>query len=75
MAGTKASGSPVASAVPRDDVARIGIGGAVQGVVSRGEQRVGAAALPPLGQQCGGQVGVAERQRPVRGDQPLPCRT
>ena len=61
--------STVASAVPGDDVAHIGIGGAVQGVVSHGEQRVGAASLPSLGQQRGGQVGVAERQRPVRGDQ------
>ena len=49
MAGIMALAGPVASAVPRDDVACIGIGGAVQGVVSRGEQRVGTAALPPLG--------------------------
>jgi hypothetical protein len=43
--------------------------GAVQRIVGRGEQLVRAPPRPALGQQRGGQVGIAERQRPVGGHQ------
>jgi hypothetical protein len=48
----------------KHDIADEGVGRAVQRVVGGGEQRVGAATLPPVGQQRGQQVRVAERQRP-----------
>ncbi len=53
----------------KHDIPDEGVGRAVQGVVGRGEQRVGAASLPSFGQQRGRQVRVAERQRPVGGHQ------
>jgi hypothetical protein len=53
----------------KDDIADQCVSRAVQRVVGGGEQRVGAAALPPLGQQRGRQVRIAERHRPVRGHQ------
>ena len=73
MTWIKVPASPVASAVPCDDIAHIGIGRPVQGVMRGGEEFVRTASLPTFRQQPGRQVRHRGTAEPGRKPPALPA--